>query len=452
MLRRVQTLFLVLLLLFPSGAFAGTLPKYPPIPDILRVSMKEKETKQKNGSIINVFYPTTANDAVNKELTGIITGYIDQIAPGLPEGKKRPEESKLEIRCIYSLTGESWLSFMILARTVYHRDPVKEEITTRTYDIASGKQILLTDIFPEDSPAWAVLGDAVKAQLNAYFPQEKADEAALSALCTKEALKAASFTLGAVKMELHYPASILYPSRATLMHVKVYYRDLAGMMTAEAALQTDNSRYPMIALTFDDGPQFVGTVDLLDALQMYGAKATFFLIGDQMERYKDVVQKQHDEGHTVASHTWNHYDPRNMTVEESLGNRRKFDELLSNITGTTAPFMRAPGGRYQEFVKMNIGLPLIQWSVISSDITTEKYRRVVDTVVGNARHGGIVLLHDTRKATIKGAKQMLSYLQKKGFLCVTVEDLFVMNNMEMLPDTVYRDANGWIETDGLTAK
>ncbi len=448
MFQKIGSVILALFLFLPSAA-AATLPKYPPIPSLLSVSVKGKETKQQNGSILSVYSPSTANGAVTKDLNGIISGYIDRIAPTLPEGKRTPEESKLDIRCIYSLTGESWLSFTILARTVYHRQTMSEEITTRTYDMESGRQIQLTDIFDQDSPAWALLSDAVRAQLGAYFPADTAQAGALDALITRDALENAPFSLGAVKMELLYPASLVYPGRTTLMRVKVYYKDVSGMMTEEAAKQTDNSRYPMIALTFDDGPRYVGTVDLLDTLQVYGAKATFFLIGDQMEKHRDVVQREHDEGHTVASHTWNHYDPRNLTVEELFANKAQFDSMLSSITGTTAPFMRAPGGRYQEFVKSGIGLPLIQWSVISGDIKTEKYKDIAQTVLGNARHGGIILMHDSRDATVKSMTRLLSFLRKKGFLCVTVEDLFVQNNMELLPNTVYRDANGWIETDGL---
>ena len=445
MFRRMTSVFFVLLMLLPAGAHAA-LPEYPPIPDTLLVKMKEKETRQKNGSTVDAFYPTTVHQQVNEELKGIIDTYIGQIAPSLPAGKKAPEDSKLDIRCVYSPTGESWLSFFILARTVYHRQQTKAEFTARTYDVSSGRRILLTDLFPDDSPAWDVLSKAVHAQLSAYFP-EAADDASLKALCEREALENADFTLGTVKMELHYPAGVLYPSRATTMHVKVYYRDLKGMMTDEAARQTDNSRYPMIALTFDDGPRYGGTVNLLDELQAYGARATFFLIGDQMDKNRDVVQRMHDEGHTVASHTWNHYEPKNLTTEEMFEHKARYDRLLSDITGLPAPYMRAPGGRYNEYVNVGIGLPLIQWSVIGGDITTEKYGVVINTVTGNAKHGGIVLLHDTKSVTVKAIRRILSKLQKKGFLCVTVEDLFVQNSRELLPNKVYRDANGWMEDE-----
>ena len=443
MIRRLLSAFLALFFLLPAHAHA-LLQRYPPIPEDLIVKIKEKETRQPNGSTIRAFYPTTVNQQVNKELKEIIGGFIGKTAPGLPPGKETPKDSRLEVRCIYSPTGVSWLSFLVLSRTIYHRQNLKTELTSRTYDVSSGKRILLTDIFQEDSPAWDILTKAVQTQLAAYFSEE-ADPDALAALCSKEALESAEFTLGAVKLELHYPAAVLYPGRTTLMHAKVYYRDLYGMMTEEAALQTDNSRYPMIALTFDDGPRYIGTVDLLDDLQNYGAKATFFLIGDQMEQHRDVVQRQHDEGHTVASHTWNHYEPQNLSVQKMFDHKAVFDRLLMDITGLPAPYMRAPGGRYQEFAKAGIGLPLVQWSIIGGDIINRKYDKIKAIVAINAQHGGIVLLHDTKGTTVKAMRGILMLLQKRGFLCVTVEDLFVRNNMDLQPNVVYRDANGWTE-------
>lgn len=443
MIRRLLSFFLMLLLLVPVNAYA-LLPRYPPIPDELIVKIKDKVTRQKNGSTVRAFYPTTANEQVNEDLAGIINSFIGKSAPGLPEGKKTPKDSRLEVRPIYSPTGVSWLSFLILSRTVYHRQNVSSEIASRTYDIISGRRILLTDIFPEDSPGWDVLSKAVQAQLSAYFPEE-ADPQTLAALCFKEALKNADFTLGAVKLELHYPAAALYPARTALMHVQVYYRDLQGMMTGEAAKQTDNSRYPMIALTFDDGPRYSGTVNLLDDLQEFGAKATFFLIGDEIENNRDVVQRQHDEGHTVASHTWNHFDPKNLSTDEIFENKAMFNQFLQDTTGLTAPFMRAPGGNYQKFVKVGIGMPLIQWSVIGGDITTTDYGYIKGFVSTNAKNGDIVLLHDSKGATVQAIRGILYLLRNKGFLCVTLEDLFVHNGMPLEPNAVYRDANGWIE-------
>jgi peptidoglycan/xylan/chitin deacetylase (PgdA/CDA1 family) len=443
MIRRFLSLFLVLLLLIPVNAYA-LLPRYPPIPDELIVDIKEKTTKQKNGSSVRAFYPATANRQVNDDLAGIINSFIEKTAPGLPEGKKSPEDSRLEVRPIYSPTGVSWLSFLILSRTVYHRQNVSSDITSRTYDISSSRRILLTDIFPEDSPAWNVLSSEVRSQLSAYFPEE-ADQETLAELCSKESLKNADFTLGAVKLELHYPASVLYKGRTALMHVKVYYQDLYGMMTEEAARQTDNSRYPMIALTFDDGPRYNGTINLLDDLEDYGAKATFFLIGDEIKNNKDVVQREHDEGHTVASHTWNHYEPQNLSTTELFENKAMFDQLLKDTTGLAAPYMRAPGGIYQPFVKAGIGLPLIQWSIIGGDIDTNDYGRIKAIVNTNAKDGDIVLLHDVKGVTVKAIRGILYLMRNKGFLCVTVEDLFARKNLKLEPNIAYRDANGWIE-------
>lgn len=82
------------------------------------------------------------------------------------------------------------------ARITAKRWQVANPFTTRTYDLVTGKRILLPDIFPEDSAAWALLAGRVRERLMNVFPAEPRDEAAIDALCDLEALKAAEFTLG----------------------------------------------------------------------------------------------------------------------------------------------------------------------------------------------------------------------------------------------------------------
>jgi peptidoglycan/xylan/chitin deacetylase (PgdA/CDA1 family) len=435
----------MLLLALPFGAAAGK-SKYLPLPEAFKVTEKLKKTTQKNGSYIVAFYPTTLSGKVNKELEGIIKGYIDQIAPGLPQGKGRAEKSsRLDVMSIYAPTGSSWLSFLILARTTYHHQQRTIDFATRTYDALTGRQILLTDIFPADSPAWKVLSDAVAAQLNAYFPQETAGQSAIQALCSREALEKAAFTLGTVKLQLHYPAGLLYPGHSTMMHVTVYYQDLKGMMTEEAARQTDNSHYQMVALTFDDGPRRAGTADVLDQLQMHGAQATFFLIGDQMEKNRDMVQREHDEGHTVASHTYNHYQPSNLNSKIIFEHKARFDKLFTDMIGVPAPYMRAPGGKYEIYVRNKIGLPIIQWSFIGHDSPTGTPVTFAREVSGSVKDGDIVLMHDTQDTIVKGVGSLLIRLFERDFLCVSVDDLFVAKGLELKENVLYLDANGHTE-------
>lgn len=444
MIKRIGALLCLcaLVLALPFGALTEE-SKFKPLPDAFKVTEKKKVTNQKNGSIITAFYPDTLSEAVDQELEGIIQGYIGKIAPGLPTGKGRAgKSSRLDVMSMYTPTGTSWLSFLILARTAYHREQQAIDFTTRTYDVLTGKQILLTDVFPPDSPAWEVLSQAAAAQLNAYFPQEEADPGALAALCTREAIEKAAFTLGTVKMQLHYPASLLYPAHPTMMDVAVYYRELSGMMTGEAARQTDNSAYQMVALTFDDGPRRSGTLDLLDQLQMYGAKATFFLIGDQMEEYLDVVQRQHDEGHTLASHTYNHYQPSNLNATIIFEHKALFDKLLTQIIGLRAPYMRAPGGQHKFYVRNKIGLPIIQWSVIGHNSETGTPVTFAREVSAGVKDGDIVLMHDTQDLIVKGIGSLLVRLRMRDFLCVTVEDLFAAKGQQLNENIVYLDANG----------
>ena len=128
------------------------------------------------------------------------------------------------------------------------------DFDARVYDIKTGKRIRLTDIFPEGSEAWSILSAEVRAQLSAAFPALDADEETLAALADKKQLETAPFTMGAARLTLTYRADALYPGKNTLLHVNIDYQKLRQHMTPSAFAQTDNSRFRMAALTYDDGP------------------------------------------------------------------------------------------------------------------------------------------------------------------------------------------------------
>ena len=91
-----------------------------------------------------------------------------------------------------------------------------------------------------------------------------------------------------------------------LVQVPLLYRDYREFMIAEAERQTDNSARPIIALTYDDGPVLNVTRTLLRNLDRYGASATFFCVGTQVEKWPDMARRELDYGHTVGSHTMDH--------------------------------------------------------------------------------------------------------------------------------------------------
>jgi chitin deacetylase len=183
-----------------------------------------------------------------------------------------------------------------------------------------------------------------------------------------------------------------------------------------------------IALTFDDGPWQKSTLQILDVLKKNKVKATFFVVGRQVERYPQLVKQIVNEGHALGNHSWSHqYHHFNQS-----GVLREIDgttELVYKTTGVKTNLFRPPGG------VMNNGLAsyahekkygIIMWSADSLDWRYRNTAGLVDRVLREARPGGIVLMHDgggNRHATVEALPIVISQLKKRGYYFVTVPEL-----------------------------
>ena len=117
-----------------------------------RVTAKYTDSKQSNKSGIRLWSVKTALMSVDDEINGLAQAYADKIAPTLQAGKANGDKnSRLDVEIRHSKTGLTWMSFLVQARTTYHRDLIAQEFTSRTFDMTTGERILLTDIFPEGS-------------------------------------------------------------------------------------------------------------------------------------------------------------------------------------------------------------------------------------------------------------------------------------------------------------
>lgn len=411
--------------------------KYKEMPYYLRVTQKTEEGKLSKYQEIRRTYPDTMNDALDEQMRQLVDGMAERSAALVPQGNKE-EAATLDVGAVISRTGTSWMSFLTLAQITYEQETVCTEYDARVYDVETGERITLGDVFPEDSEAWAILASAVREQLTAAWPGEAPDAAALDALCAKDALKAAPFTLGGVKLTLTYRADSVYPERQnTLLHVTLYYPEIREYMTEQAFAQTDNSRFAMVALTYDDGGGGKYTRRLLDELRSHGATATFFLVGRQMRRNHDNLVRQQNSGYSLQYHSYTHPYGHKVKYDQAFEEKAMFEAELSAITGVVPTLMRAPGGNEEKYERWEIGYPLIHWSLSSTDSGNPHVDAIASRVIRYAWDGDIVLLHDINDQVNKYSKKILDNFNSCGMMTVTVQELFARDGIVLEPNRTY---------------
>ena len=429
----VLTAVLCLLLSLISAADAET------IRDCHRVTSSAETTLQQNKSQVRLWHAETAQESVTAEINGLAEAWAEELSPDLPAaGNNGKKNSRLDVEIRYSRTGLSWMSFLVQARTTYHQKLTGQRFTTRTYDMETGERILLTDIFNEDEDTWTMLSERVRQTLTGYWPDTEPDSETLDRLCAREALEQAEFTLHGMSLVLHYPAETLYPECYTLMEVTFFYPEIRERMTETAMIETDNlAYYNTCALTFDDGPSAKNTPRVLDALMETGARGTFFVVGNRIKENRALVQREHDNGHAVASHNWHHGNVTKSTGSALRAMPKKVNEAMIKSIGIPVRYDRVPGGRYPRMIEVKVGWAYIQWSLDTYDWRGGGSDGVLSKVKKKIHDGDIILCHDIKDNTPESTRKIVRYLEEEGYMLLTIDELFAKDGVILEPNKVY---------------
>lgn len=181
-----------------------------------------------------------------------------------------------------------------------------------------------------------------------------------------------------------------------------------------------------VALTFDDGPTEF-TPKFLDVLKENNVKATFFCIGDQIEKYPETFQRIIKEGHTIGNHTLSHSNNTGfLSTSKMVEEIEKCDEVMLKVGNLKTNLYRPPFGvtnpniakAIKKTQKESIG-----WNVRSLDTITEDENNIYKKVTKGLKKGSIILLHDTSEKTYHVLVDLLVFLKQKNFSTFTVDSI-----------------------------
>lgn len=185
-----------------------------------------------------------------------------------------------------------------------------------------------------------------------------------------------------------------------------------------------------IALTFDCAWNDDDIDEILDTLDEYNCKATFFVLGSWAEKYSESLKKIKGRGHEIGNHSYNHVDYTKLSAEEICADLQKSDEIIKNITGEYTTLMRAPSGGYNNTVVTaaeSIGKTYIQWSVDGIDYGDADAESILKRSTQKTKAGDIILLHNGTKNTAKVLPDILKILSE-NYEFATVSELIYSDN------------------------
>lgn len=191
-------------------------------------------------------------------------------------------------------------------------------------------------------------------------------------------------------------------------------------------IQTGAAR-PRLALTFDDGPHPIHTPQLLEVLNANGLAATFFVVGQEAERYPELIRRMAAEGHELANHTWSHGDPSQTSPRRFLDEVQKTDELIRELTGTAPAAMRPPRGELNAAKLWGLwsrGKTVALWNVDPRDYRMTSEKEMAAWTTGyEPCDGDVVLMHDNHPWAVGAIETMIDRGLFDRFQAVTISAL-----------------------------
>lgn len=192
-----------------------------------------------------------------------------------------------------------------------------------------------------------------------------------------------------------------------------------------------------IAITFDCAWENSNTNALIDILDEYDARGTFFVTGDWCDRYPEDVKKFHDAGHEVENHSDQHPHVAGMNVNDLINDTKECSRKIEMITGEAPRLYRAPYGEFDDSLITTLegmGMKVIQWDVDSVDWKKPSAEEIKKKVLGKVKSGSILLFHNDLDNTTAALPEILRSLKADGYELVGVEDMIYFDNYTINSD------------------
>ena len=197
-----------------------------------------------------------------------------------------------------------------------------------------------------------------------------------------------------------------------------------------------NNSDKLIALTFDDGPNY-NTGKVLDVLAKYNVKATFFVLGSKAKDNKKILKRAYDSGMEIGNHTFNHLlltKYKENVIKDEID---KTSSVIFEVTGRYPKLLRPSYGVYNNIVKKIGNMPIIIWDIDTLDWKYHNSKRIASRVINKVKDGDIILMHDIYSATANSLNIIIPELQNRGYTFVTIPELFYYKEITLEKGMVY---------------
>lgn len=305
----------------------------------------------------------------------------------------------------------------------------EEVLLPLVYNLVTGEQMTGSDLIKESY--FAIVKERLQTYVAEQFPEEAEDDfvSYKQAYQTEDYQK---FYLTENQLVFYFDANTLTEHHAAFSYATelseakaFFWFDLEGNPTGHAIRKLDPDK-PMVAITYDDGPAYKNNLDikLMELCEQYGAKITYFFLGNRIVGEFEAVTKQlYENGHEIASHTYSHTNMGTAKPEVVWPEVNKTNLKIAKVTGHVADYVRLPGGTNGAYL-VNLPQPILHWSLDTIDWRDRDAEIVFERVKKRVNDGDIILIHSIHQTSYEASLLFIPWLAEQGYQMVTLSELF----------------------------
>lgn len=386
------------------------------------VPFKHKENKQDNNIetnieesrqyVISATYPKTNIKKLDNEVENFVLSQIKLFKNKSKEIKYLIDRDELNIDYDYYTVNDRYINITIKLY-IYHSLESIEEYYVQTYyfDKISNRFYNVLDIFSNENDLLVKVNNMLisnnKSMIN---------------------------NLGELTYSFDNDYLIIYliennittykiPLNSIKLNIEIINNDKEKDI--EPVIKNDkiiDPKLPVVALTFDDGPSRY-TKDIIDTLKSNNVNATFFVLGNKIEIYKDIIRESIKNGNEIGNHSYNHKWLSKLSTNELLDQINKTQDILKETVNYTPTCFRPTYGSVNNKIRKSINLSITLWTIDTKDWKINSVDRIVERAIKDIEDGDIILMHDIFQRSSEALKKIIPKLKEQGYQFVTISEL-----------------------------
>lgn len=380
------------------------------------------ETPKKSKHPFIIRYPQTEYDGFNEGMLDYVKEMKIAYAT-IQQQEGRVTKLDVSFETLQHLSGN--YSFVMQAVTYFADRDSQTEVQTFHINPETGKELTIEDIVGHDLENLKRMASVVRDEIHSSSVlKDDVIEDSVWQPTEPMWVNYRNFALTDDSLILYFGTGEFTKRQAGPAMVEIPLQKLNPFLASRFQIATNqSSKQKTIALTFDDGPDPDYTVRILDILDKYKAKATFFMVGKRVHTYPEIAKKVAKAGHELGNHTWNHPSLTKVDDTTLYNEVRSTSDIIEGVTGQLATVFRPPYGAVDDKVRESTKLPVVLWSVDTLDWEHHDPELLLAHIEKDVRPGSIILMHDIHETTADGLDAVLEYLQSQNYKFVTVSEL-----------------------------